>query len=97
MQYLPRSGCLLQKMETLGDEIRTTGNEKGRQYLAKHLEGLLNFTLFPITNAVAEGFNSKIQSLRADAKGFRNALNYRTRILFHCGRLNLFPSTHEIP
>lgn len=60
-------------------------------------EELLNFTLFPITNAAAEGFNSKIQSLKADARGFRNALNYRTRILFYCGRLDLFPSTHEIP
>lgn len=71
--------------------------KKVAKMLAKHLEGLLNFTLFPITNAVAEGFNSKIQSLKADARGFRNALNYRTRILFYCGRLDLFPSTHEIP
>jgi transposase len=70
---------------------------KVAKMLAKHLEGLLNFTLFPITNAVAEGFNSKIQSLKADARGFRNALNYRTRILLYCGRLDLFPSTHEIP
>jgi transposase len=71
--------------------------KKVAKMLAKHLEGLLNFTLFPITNAVAEGFNSKIQSLKADARGFRNALNYRTRILFYCGRLDLFPYTHEIP
>jgi len=71
--------------------------KKVAKMLAKHLEGLLNFTLFPITNAIAEGFNSKIQSLKADARGFRNALNYRTRILFYCGRLDLFPATHEIP
>jgi hypothetical protein len=70
---------------------------KVAKMLAKHLEGLLNFTLYPITNAVSEGFNSKIQSLKADARGFRNVLNYRTRILFYCGRLDLFPSTHEIP
>jgi transposase len=48
---------------------------KVAKMLAKHLEGLLNFTLFPITNALAEGFNSKIQSLKADARSFRNALN----------------------
>jgi transposase len=71
--------------------------KKVAKMLAKHLEGLLNFTLFPITNAIAEGFNSKIQALKADARGFRSALNYRTRILFYCGRLDLFPSTHEIP
>jgi transposase len=41
--------------------------------LARHLEGLLNFTLFPITNAIAEGFNSKIQPLKAVPPGFRMA------------------------
>jgi transposase len=71
--------------------------KKVAKMLSKHLEGLLNFTLFPITNAIAEGFNSKIPSLKADARGFRNALNDRTRILFYWGKLDLFPSTHEIP
>jgi transposase len=71
--------------------------KKVAQMLARHLDGLLNFTEFRITNAVAEGFNSKIQSLKAEARGFRNFLNYRTRILFFCGRLDLFPSTHYIP
>lgn len=71
--------------------------KKVAKMLASYLEGLLNFTLFPITNAIAEGINSKIQSLKADARGFRNALNYRTRILFYCGRLDLFPANHESP
>lgn len=59
--------------------------------LKRHLQGLLNFVRFPITNAVAEGFNSKIQAIKADARGFRNFLNYRTRVLFFCGKLDLFP------
>ena len=59
--------------------------------LKRHLQGLLNFVRFPITNAVAEGFNSKIQAIKADARGFRNFLNYRTRVLFFCSKLNLFP------
>ena len=66
--------------------------KKVARMLKSHLDGLLNFVFFPITNAVAEGFNSKIQSLKADARGFRNFLNYRIRILFFCGRLNLLPS-----
>ncbi len=41
--------------------------KKVAQMLARHLDGLLNFTEFRITNAVAEGFNSKIQSLKAEA------------------------------
>ncbi|MCX5685117.1 MAG: transposase, partial [Planctomycetota bacterium] len=38
-----------------------------------------------------EGFNSKIQSIKSDARGFRNFANYRTRILFFCGKLNMTP------
>lgn len=71
--------------------------KKVAKMLARHLDGLLNFTAFRITNAVAEGFNSKIQAIKADARGFRNFLNYRTRILFFCGRLDLLSATHEIP
>ena len=45
----------------------------------------------PITNAVTEGLNSKIQAIKANARGFRPFENYRTRILFFCGMLNLYP------
>jgi transposase len=65
-------------------------------FMKNYLNLFLNITLFPLANTVAEGFNSKIQFHKADARSFRNALNDRTRILFYCGRLDLFPSTHEI-
>jgi transposase len=47
MQYLPRSGCLLQKMEMLGDEIRTAGNEKGRQDARQAFGGIAQLHAFP--------------------------------------------------
>jgi transposase len=59
--------------------------------LKAHLTGLLNYFLYPITNAIAEGFNSKVQAIKADARGFRRFENYRYRILFHCGKLDLMP------
>lgn len=59
--------------------------------LKRHLENLLTYVRHPITNAVTEGLNSKIQSLKSAARGFRNFQNYRTRILFFCGKLNLYP------
>jgi transposase len=59
--------------------------------LRSHLERLLNYILHPITNAVTEGFNSKIQALRHAARGFRSFANYRVRILFCCGKLSLMP------
>jgi transposase len=59
--------------------------------LRSHLERLLNYMVHPITNAVTEGFNSKIQALRHAARGFRSFANYRIRILFCCGKLSLLP------
>ena len=59
--------------------------------LQKHLTNLLTYFLHPITNAISEGFNSKIQALKSDARGFRSFANYRGRILFHCGKLSLLP------
>ena len=57
--------------------------------LRRHEEGLLNFSTHRISNACAEGFNSAIQLIKANARGFRNFTNYRARILFHCGKLDL--------
>ncbi len=59
--------------------------------LKRHLDNLLTYLKHQITNAVTEGLNSKIQSLKSAARGFRNCRNYRIRILFFCGKLNLYP------
>ena len=61
------------------------------QMLKRHLEHLLTYLKHHITNAVTEGLNSKIQSLKSAARGFRNFRNYRIRILFFCGKLELYP------
>jgi transposase len=59
--------------------------------LRRHLDNLLTYIKHHITNAVTEGLNSKIQSIKSAARGFRNFKNYRTRILFFCGKLDLYP------
>jgi transposase len=56
-----------------------------------HLDNLLTYFRHPITNAKSEGFNSRIQSIKSNARGFRSFDNYRTRILFYCGKLKLLP------
>ena len=61
--------------------------------LRRHRQGLLNYTKHRLTNAAAEGFNSIIQTIKANARGFRNFANYRTRILFFCGKLDLRPAS----
>ena len=61
------------------------------QMLKRHLENLVTYVRHRITNAVTEGLNSKIQSIKANARGFRSFENYRIRILFFCGKLDLYP------
>lgn len=65
--------------------------------LKRHFENIITSLRHPITNgspihqpplfpsassAVPEGLNSKIQAIKANARGFRSFFNYRTRILF---------------
>ena len=64
---------------------------KVAKMLRRHFEHIITYLRHPITNAVSEGLNSKIQAIKANARGFRSYLNYRTRILFFCGKLDLYP------
>ena len=76
--------------------------KKVARSLKAHLGGLLTYFKHKITNALTEGFNSKIQALKADARGFRNFENYCTSILFSYGKLDIMPAVqstapHRIP
>ncbi|MBA7554938.1 transposase [subsurface metagenome] len=64
---------------------------KVAKMLKRHIENILTFIKYRITNAFAEGINSKIQHIKATARGFRNFKNYRISILFYCGKLSLDP------
>ena len=60
--------------------------------LSRHEQGVLNyFSAAPVTNATAEGLNSKIQTIKKMAYGFRNKEHFKTAIFFHCGGLQLLP------
>ncbi len=59
--------------------------------LKRHWENILTYLKHRITNATAEGLNSKIQQVKSSARGFRNFENFRIAILFFCGKLNLYP------
>ena len=63
----------------------------------RHLQGVFNFFSYRVTNAVAEGLNSKIQTIKKMAYGFRNPEHFKTAIFFHCGGLQLYPATHGNP
>lgn len=57
-----------------------------------HLHNVLTYVKHPITNAVAEGLNSKVQTIKKMAYGYRNPDNFKTAIYFHCGGLELYPA-----
>jgi transposase len=66
--------------------------KKVAKMLKSRLANILTWFTHPISNATAEGFNSRIQSIKFNARGFRNFQNYKTRILFFCGKLKLKPT-----
>jgi transposase len=81
------------------DWVQEHGEEpmkKVARMLERHLPEVLNYFRHRITNAVSEGLNSKIQSIKAMARGFKAFKNYRIRILFFCGKLDMAisPATH---
>ena len=54
----------------------------------------------PLTNAISESMNSKIQKIKARACGYRNRERFKNAIMFHLGGLDLYPaglSTHSNP
>jgi transposase len=64
---------------------------KVAKLIRSHLGGVMNYFKHRITNAVAEGLNSKIATIQKRAYGFRNLDNFITAIYFHCGGLDLWP------
>jgi len=59
-----------------------------------YLRSILNYFTHRMTNAVAEGLNSKIQGILKSAYGYRNKENFKTAVYFHRGGLSLYPVTH---
>jgi transposase len=63
--------------------------------IKRHISNVLTFFTHRITNAVCEGLNSKIQTIKKMAYGFRNMSHLKTAIYFHCGGLSLYPVAHS--
>jgi len=63
--------------------------------IARHLPNVLTYFKHRITNAVAEGLNSKIATVQKRACGYRNPDHFKIAVYFYCGGLNLYPqATH---
>ena len=66
--------------------------KKVAKMLLDHADNIVTFCQHRITNAVAEGLNSKIMSIKRRACGYRNKEHFKTAIYFFCGGLNLYPA-----
>lgn len=66
--------------------------KKVARMVKKHLEGILTAVVTGATNARAEGFNTMIQKIKRDARGFRNKDRFKAAIYFHLGGLDLYPA-----
>jgi transposase len=64
---------------------------KAAETIRRHIDNILTYYRHPVTNAMSEGLNSKIQKIKSMACGFRNTENFKTAIYFHCGGLDLYP------
>lgn len=64
--------------------------------LKDHLHNIFTFFSHRITNATTESVNAKIQRVKREAHGYRNVENFKTAIFFHCGGLELYPTTHGV-
>ena len=73
------------------NKAKVSSMKKVARMLKRHLSNILTYFESYLTNAYSEGINSKIQALKANARGFRNFSNYRARILFFCGKLSMTP------
>lgn len=65
--------------------------QKAAHTLKRHCEGIFAALRHGVSNALTEGINNKIESIKRDACGFRNKESFRTAILFHCGKLDMMP------
>jgi transposase len=57
------------------------------------LPNVLTYFAHRITNAVAEGLNSKIATVQKRACGYRSRDHFKIAVYFHCGGLNLYPAS----
>ena len=66
--------------------------KKVARTIRDRIDNVVSYCTFGgISNGVAEGINSKIQSIKRRVGGYRNRQNYKTAIFFYCGGLDLDP------
>lgn len=66
--------------------------KKVARMIKANLPNVLTYFTHRITSATNEAINGVIKTLIKRAYGFRSFTNFRTAVLFHCGKLELYPT-----
>jgi len=69
---------------------KLTPLKKVTKTIRERLANVVSYCTDGITNAVAEGMNSKIMSIKRRVAGYRNHENFKIAIFFYCGGLDLY-------
>lgn len=67
--------------------------KKVARMIKAHLSNVLTYFTHRITSGINEAINGVIKTLIKRSYGFRSFPNFRTAVLFRCGKLDLFPAT----
>jgi len=93
----PAGRGLLDTLGLVGHSCAVGAGAGGRLAHQAPWSNIVTYFRHSITNAVREGLNSKIQTIKKMAYGFRNQEHFKTAPYFHCGGLDLYPRFPEEP
>ena len=82
---------LLQRLVSASHSSKMAPMKKLARSLKERIDNIVTYCTHGITNAVAEGINNKIMSIKRRARGYRNIENFKTAVLLYCGGLDLDP------
>jgi transposase len=94
-RYAQRAADYFRRWYFWATHSRLTPVVSAAKTLHRYFRNVLTYFRHRLTNATAEGLNSKIQMVKEMACGFRNRDHYKTAIYFHCGGLDLYPRLEE--
>lgn len=71
-------------------ETALTPVQQAATTIKNTLRGIINAVVRNKTNAHAESMDSRIQSIKTKARGFRNRDRFKMAVYFHCAKLDLY-------
>ncbi|MCB0263693.1 MAG: transposase [Calditrichaeota bacterium] len=58
----------------------------------KYFDGIIQYFKSNINNAILEGFNSKAQTMKRNARGYKKVETFITMIRWHCAKISGSPT-----